>query len=936
MVLNTAASLSFSQLNSAIFSTNGNLGVNTTSPTANIDVNGSIRASSNSTLQNVTATNISTSNLISTTSISSSSLSATNVIGTNITVGTLSVSTISASNLSLSGNVTVGGTLTVVSFTSSNIVDTNISIGTLNVSGLSNLTNVTASNISTGILNASTGITSNNLIVTDGGTLTNLINSSISTSTLIASTGITGVNLRTDSSSLQNLTAGGITTGTINATGLTTLNNTTATNVSTGVLIASTGITTGTINATGTAVLANASTTNISTGGLNASGITTLINLTLTNISTGGLNASGTSVLSNSTATNISAAVLIASTGITSGSINSTNIATTTSTIANLTNTNMTLSNLRISGTGGALFLETALPNPSFINIENPTVRGIIGLDGSGYSTLTDNLSISTWSNHPINLFTNQTNRMTINTSGNVGIATNTPAYPLDVGGGVRATSMTVGNVNVSGGNISFTTAGHTSGILWHNSSNNPVSGIYDNANLCIWTDDNMYFNIGSQVTSASTKMFINSTGVGFSTTAPVYPVSVNTTTDRMSINSDAYNSLLVYEDMQGTAVRSGTLTGSASYSQNTGGTTGYVQIMPQISGGNGVWYWNMNPGNAFTVDYETYNTGDGDGHGFFWGATSVGGGYYYQTGGYSVFFDQYNGYIILYHNGAQLTSIGGQGLRNSNWIKIRIVYQRNVIKVYYDGVLKINYKDTARHLNYSNNYMGFQAWSGAASNAQRVREVKIQKFTEGLWAYTSQTSGSVMFNGGNVGMNTSNPAYTLDVNGTIARSGVRLPVFNNGTFSGASTASIPILFGNDTYNHVEIKVRFVLSQAGGTNVTFNGYGSGANLGQSSAELTYKTNAYGSPVYTTSGLVATSCEGNGIDQLFTMKISRTGTSNVNMFVFDTVYCWAGIGASRAMGNGHINTTPGVSSIESIILTCAAGTISGTYSTQHIY
>jgi len=947
MVLNTAASISFSQVNSTVFFTNGNLGVNTTSPASNVDVNGTICVSGASSLANVTATNVSASNLIATTSISSGLLSSPNVIGTNITVGgTLSVTTISASNLNISGNVTVGGTLTTVTITSSNLVDTNISVGTLNVSGLSTLTNITASNISTGILNASTGITSTNLRVTGTGTLTNLSNLSISTGTLIASTGITGINLMSDTSSLQNLTAGGITTGTIISSGLSTLADTTATNVSAGVLIASTGITTGTIKATGLSTLANTTTTNISTAGLNASGLSTLINLTLTNISSGTVNASGTSVLSNSTATNISAAVLIASTGLTSGSINATNIKTTTSTVANLTNTNMTLANLRISGTGGALFQEaSSITSSSYINIQNPIVRGIIGLDGFGYSTLTDNLSISTWTNHPINLFTNQTNRMTITTGGNVGIATSTPAYPLEVNGGVKATSMTVGNVNVSGGNISFTNAGTTSGILWH-SGNNPVSGIYDNLNLHLWTDDNMYFNIGSQVTSASTKMFINSTGVGFSTTAPVYPVSVNTTTDTMAINSDAYNSFLVYEDMQDTAVRSGTIAGNASYIQNTGGTTGYVQLTAD-GGGRGQWYWNMNPGNAFTIDYEIQIPGGADGHTLFWGATNAPatnqGAGARGAGSYSIYFDEYNSVMNLYYDGTQIASAGVGMAYNSNWVKIRVVYQRNVIKVYYKGSLYINYKDTARHLNYSNNYMGFTAWTGGITSAHRIRELKIQKFTEGLWASTTQTSANIMFNGGNVGINTNSPAYTLDVSGTIARSGVRLPVFNNGSFSGAARAVIPILFSDTNYNNVEIKIRFVVSNGGGTNVTLSANasndGNGTTLSQYTSETTYKNSSYNSPVYTNSALVARSCEGNAIDQLCTMKITRnTGTNSatVNMGIFDTVYCWSGLGASRAFGTLQINSTLGTNSLGAIILTCAAGTISGTYSTQHTY
>ena len=51
MVLNTAASISFSQINSTAYFTNGNLGINTTNPSANLDVAGTINASGLSSWQ---------------------------------------------------------------------------------------------------------------------------------------------------------------------------------------------------------------------------------------------------------------------------------------------------------------------------------------------------------------------------------------------------------------------------------------------------------------------------------------------------------------------------------------------------------------------------------------------------------------------------------------------------------------------------------------------------------------------------------------------------------------------------------------------------------------------------------------------------------------------------------------------------------------------
>lgn len=444
MVLNTAASIAFSQVNSTVFFTNGNLGVNTTSPTANLDVNGSINISNLSSLVNVTATNVSSSNVISTTSISSGALLATNVTSTNITAGTLSASTITASNLSLSGNLNIGGTLTTVNITSTNIKDTNISTGTLNASGLSILTNVTATGISSENFIASTGITSGAInLLAGNSTIANVNVTNISTGIVKVTTGVTTgtITLSSGQASLGNVTATNISSSSLNASGTSILTNTIATNVSAGTGIASTGITTGTINATGLSTLANTTVTNISTGGLNASGTSVLTNTIVTNISTGTINASGTSILTNTIATNISAAVLIASTGITSGSIRGAILTATTITVPNIISTNITSSRLEMSGTTNLLsqFVTDTSSVYTEFNKASSTVRGLVGLDGGGYSGLSGSLSISTWTNHPIYFLINGANRMAIDTNGYVGIGKTNPQYLLDVQGTIAS-----------------------------------------------------------------------------------------------------------------------------------------------------------------------------------------------------------------------------------------------------------------------------------------------------------------------------------------------------------------------------------------------------------------------------------------------------------------------------------------------------------------
>jgi hypothetical protein len=199
---------------------------------------------------------------------------------------------------------------------------------------------------------------------------------------------------------------------------------------------------------------------------------------------------------------------------------------------------------------------------------------------------------------------------------------------------------------------------------------------------------------------------------------------------------------------------------------------------------------------------------------------------------------------------------------------------------------------------------------------------------------------------GNNVGIMTTGPAYTLDVNGTIARSGVRLPRFDNGSFSGSSSFSIPILFNDTNYNYCEIKVRYITSAICNINISATSYVNAAMTFNECALTTVKWNAQSTPDYqtgtnSTSVTFAVTVETAGIDNNIIFRIVRaSGTSSSgqrNHYSYDHVYCWAGIGTSRGYGQGHIdNASVGGSPLQFITFTCSTGTVSGTYSTVHSY
>jgi hypothetical protein len=462
--------------------TGGNVGINTTSPQATLDVSGTAKVLS-----------LTTGNL---------NASGTTVLA-NVTTGTVSASTINSSliaasvmtggTLSLSGDLFVAGSLTAVNITTTNLMDTNITAGvaritdanitTATVATLLN-TNQISTNISSGTLNVSTGITS------ASAQITNQISTNVSSATLNLSTGLTTASLQATNA---NVTAATV------ATLLTT--NQISTNVSSATLMLSTGLTSASLQATNanvtSATVATLLTTNQNSTNVSASTLNLSIGLT-----------SAAAQITNQNSTNISSATLTLSTGLTSSSAQITNAAVTTATVATLLNTNQNSTNI----SSATLTLSTGLTTASAqITNENVTTSTI------ATARITTSLLAIGNSNTIGNIFT---------TGGNVGIGVVNPSLALEVSG--RSVMKNAGT--------------GTSGALYLDDNNKGIEYSGNNASVNSYfegsfpSDGIAVFGfsdgaLGTKRGGSKTALAWNSTGnVGIGTTAPANTLDVSGT----------------------------------------------------------------------------------------------------------------------------------------------------------------------------------------------------------------------------------------------------------------------------------------------------------------------------------------------------------------------------------------------------------------------
>ena len=123
---------------------------------------------------NITSTNVVGANITST-NVVGANITSSNFVSTNVSVGTVTATTYSGGTMSLSGDLRLAGTLTTVNITTTNISETNVSAGAITATNVTasaiTATNVTGTTQTVGV----SRVTSNLIALGNSNTLGNIV-----------------------------------------------------------------------------------------------------------------------------------------------------------------------------------------------------------------------------------------------------------------------------------------------------------------------------------------------------------------------------------------------------------------------------------------------------------------------------------------------------------------------------------------------------------------------------------------------------------------------------------------------------------------------------------------------------------------------------------------------------------------------------------------
>jgi hypothetical protein len=172
---------------------------------------------------------------------------------------------------------------------------------------------------------------------------------------------------------------------------------------------------------------------------------------------------------------------------------------------------------------------------------------------------------------------------------------------------------------------------------------------------------------------------------------------------------------------------------------------------------------WGLKLPNAWVSEFDAYWASGASGNIDFniYNNTTSG------TNGYVISMDDTT-ITVTYDGGSALKTVSlGSTLKNDTWRKIHILFERDMISLAIDGTPVLYFKDTLLRPRVYDEESGYVVAAGLSAN----RKVKNLRILNGDKWMTDNTS-NIAFVHGNVGIGTTQAAYTLDVKGDIRATG--------------------------------------------------------------------------------------------------------------------------------------------------------------------
>jgi hypothetical protein len=196
----------------------------------------------------------------------------------------------------------------------------------------------------------------------------------------------------------------------------------------------------------------------------------------------------------------------------------------------------------------------------------------------------------------------------------------------------------------------------------------------------------------------------------------------------------------------------------------------------------------------------------------------------------------------------------------------------------------------------------------------------------------------------GNVGIGTTSPGYALDVTNDVNCSGSyrvggilqpKIPSGLQGSWSAVSSVTINGFDLASAFYSAEIRLNWYKNGSAGNNgnVSFNFKDTGGNLLSVQEAYTVEfrptggvTNT-GAVVYLASGAEPVAAEYGSVIRIWSVRPGGTGRRY--HFTFESVGCYANIGATTNRGQGFVTVVTGT--VSQIVVSCSSGTFGGVYS-----